>query len=199
MVEWVRHHLRVDPEQKDYKPSPAHRLDRETSGVILIAKKRKAMVRFTEIFTEGSAQKTYLTLVQGKMPRPKGTIDTPLAEHQQTSKSRAERGVNMQAAITHYRVLATGAGVSLLECTIETGRTHQIRRHLAAIGHPVAGDARYGDFPFNRDIAKTWGLKRQFLHAHRLCFTHPFTPERLDLSSPLPADLESALAGAREA
>lgn len=193
LVDWARQYLEVDPEQKDFKPSPAHRLDRETSGVILVAKKRKAMVRLTEIFTEGTAAKRYLALVQGKMSRPKGTIDLPLAEHQQTARSRAERGVNMQPAVTHYRVLAVGAGVSLLECEIETGRTHQIRRHLAAIGHPVAGDSRYGDFPFNREIAKTWGLQRQFLHARRLELEHPVTGKPLVVQAPLPKELTLVL------
>jgi len=196
LVDWARQYLQVDPEQKDFKPSPAHRLDRETSGVILIAKKRKAMVGLTEIFTAGTADKTYLTLVKGRMPRPVGTIDLPLAEHQQTARSRQERGVNMQPAVTHYRVLATGAGVSLLECTIETGRTHQIRRHLAAIGHPVAGDARYGDFPFNREIAKSWGLKRQFLHARRLEIQHPISGQRMVFEAPLPDELVEVLRAA---
>ncbi len=193
LVDWARHYLQVDPEQKDFKPSPAHRLDRETSGVIVVAKKRKAMVGLTEIFTAGTADKTYLGLVKGRMPRPVGTIDQPLAEHQQTSRSRQERGVNMQPAVTHYRVLATGAGVSLLECTIETGRTHQIRRHLSAIGHPIVGDSRYGDFPFNRDAAKTWGLKRQFLHARRLELEHPTTGQKMGFDAPLPDELVAVL------
>lgn len=196
LVDWARAYLGTDPESKDFKPSPAHRLDRETSGVILIAKKRKAMVRLTEIFTEGLAHKTYLALVLGRMPRPKGTIDLALAEHQQTARSREERGVNLQPAVTHYRVLASGAGVSLLECTIETGRTHQIRRHLAAIGHPVVGDARYGDFPANRDARATWGLKRQFLHARRLETEHPVTGKPLAVEAPLPEDLVAALRAA---
>jgi 23S rRNA pseudouridine955/2504/2580 synthase len=193
LVDWVRHRLGTDPASKEFKPSPAHRLDRETSGVILVAKKRKAMVRLTEIFTEGLAHKTYLALALGRMPRPRGTIDLPLAEHQQTARSREERGVNLQPAVTHYRVIAAGAGVSLLECTIETGRTHQIRRHLAAIGHPVVGDARYGDFPFNREARAAWGLKRQFLHARRLETEHPMTGRPLVVEAPLPLDLVAVL------
>lgn len=196
LVDWVRHYLHVDPEQKDFKPSPAHRLDRETSGVILVAKKRRAMVALTEIFTAGTAHKAYLALVKGRMPRPVGTIDLPLAEHQQSARSRQERGINMQPAVTHYRTLATGAGVSLLECTIETGRTHQIRRHLAAIGHPVVGDTRYGDFPFNREAAKKWGLKRQFLHARRLEIVHPLTGEPLRIEARLPDELVDVLRAA---
>lgn len=193
LVDWARAHLGVDPAQKEFKPSPAHRLDRETSGVIVLAKKRKAMVALTEIFTAAAARKSYLALVKGRMPRPVGTIDTPLAEHQQTARSRQERGVNMQEAITHYRVLATGAGVSLLECRIETGRTHQIRRHLAAIGHPIVGDARYGDFPFNREARRRWGLDRQFLHARRLALRHPIDGREMVFEAPLPDDLVRAL------
>ncbi len=196
LVDWARAYLQVDPEQKDFKPSPAHRLDRESSGAILVAKKRKAMVRLTEIFTEGAAHRRYLALVIGRMQRPKGTIDLALAEHQQSARSREERGVNLQPAITHYRVLATGEGVSLLECTIETGRTHQIRRHLAAIGRPVVGDTRYGDFPFNREAAKRWGLKRQFLHARRLELEHPTTGAPLVVQAPLPKELVQVLHGA---
>lgn len=193
LVDWARHYLGTDPGSLDFKPSPAHRLDRETSGVILVAKKRQAMVKLTEIFTEGRAHKTYLALVKGRMPRSRGTIDLPLAEHQQTARSREERGINLQEAVTHYRVIASGAGVSLLECTIETGRTHQIRRHLAAVGNPVVGDARYGDFPYNRTVRATWGLKRQFLHARRLEVEHPLTGAPLHVEAPLPEDLVATL------
>jgi len=196
LVDWARQYLEVDENQKEFKPSPAHRLDRETSGVILVAKKRQAMVRLTEIFSGNTAEKRYLALILGKMPRSRGTIDLPLAEHQQSAKSRGERGINMQSAITHYRVLAVGNRVSLLECTIETGRTHQIRRHLAAIGHPVVGDSRYGDFAFNREAAKSWGLKRQFLHARRLELEHPLTGRPLVVQAPLPKELVQVLHGA---
>ncbi len=166
LVDWAHAHGGFSPgEDATWKPTPAHRLDRETSGVVIIAKKRRAMVRLTEIFTAGDADKSYLVLVKGRMPRPRGTIDQPLAEHQQTSRSKAMHGINLQSAITHWKVLAVGAGVSLLECTIETGRTHQIRRHLAQLGHPVIGDAKYGEFQQNRDARATWGLTRQFLHA----------------------------------
>jgi 23S rRNA pseudouridine955/2504/2580 synthase len=196
LVDWARQHLGVDPASRDFKPSPAHRLDRETSGVVLVAKKRKAMVRLTEIFTEGGAVKSYLALVMGRIDPPAGTIDVPLAEHQQTSRSRLERGVNLQRAVTHHRTLARGAGATLVECTIETGRTHQIRRHLAAVGNPVAGDAKYGDFEFNRRVRAAWGLKRQFLHARRLSIPHPVTGATLVLEAPLPDELMSVLRAA---
>lgn len=196
LVDWGRAYLEVPEDERRFKASPAHRLDKDTSGVVIIAKTRQAMVGLTEIFTKDEAEKAYLTLVQGRLKRPRGTIDTPLAEHEQSGRSRAERGINMQPATTHYRVLAAGKGASLLECRIETGRTHQIRRHLAAIGHPVAGDTRYGDFPFNRRIRQEWGLRRQFLHARRLAFAHPITGKALSFEAPLPRELVEVLQAA---
>lgn len=193
LLDWARAYLQVDEASRDFKPSPAHRLDRETSGVIVVAKKRRAMVALSETFAADRADKRYLALVKGRMSRPAGTIEIRLAEHQQTARSRAERGINLQEAITHYRVLAVGRGVSLLECRIETGRTHQIRRHLAAIGRPVVGDRKYGDFPFNREARKEWGLNRQFLHARHLALPHPTTGEKMAFDAPLPDDLVGVL------
>ena len=199
LVEEARAHLRTPPDLPpgEFKPSPAHRLDRDTSGVVLVARTRQAMVRLTEIFTEGEGvAKTYLALAKGKMPRSEGTIDLPLSEHEQTARSRAVRGVNLQEAVTRYRVRASMKDASLLALRIETGRTHQIRRHLQAVGHPVAGDRRHGDFPFNR-LAKTrWGLKRMFLHAWKLELPHPATGERLRLEAPLPPELVEVLSRA---
>jgi 23S rRNA pseudouridine955/2504/2580 synthase len=196
LVEMARAHLRVPAgvPSHEFKPSPAHRLDRETSGVILVAKNRKAMVRLTEIFTSGEGvSKSYLALAKGKMPRDAGTIDLPLSEHEQSGKSKAMRGVNFQEALTRWKVLASMKEASLLQVAIETGRTHQIRRHLEAVGHPVAGDKRYGDFPFNRTARTRWGLKRMFLHAWKLALPHPTTGERLSLTAPLPAELVEVL------
>jgi 23S rRNA pseudouridine955/2504/2580 synthase len=177
----------------EFKPSPAHRLDRDTSGVVVVAKTRQAMVKLTEQFTEGHPDKTYLALAKGRFQREKGSIDIRLPEHQQTFASKQQRGVNMQSAMTHWRKLAGGTEATLLELTIETGRTHQIRRHLEAIGHPVVGDSKYGDFPFNRIAQRQWGLKRMFLHSLRLGLPHPITGKRLQLEAPLPPDLADAL------
>ncbi|HSN14812.1 MAG TPA: RluA family pseudouridine synthase [Anaeromyxobacteraceae bacterium] len=196
LVEMARAHLKVPANvpAQEFKPSPAHRLDRETSGVILVAKNRKAMVRLTEIFTSGEGvSKSYLALAKGKMPRDAGTIDLPLSEHEQSGKSKAQRGVNFQEALTRWKVLASMKEASLLQVAIETGRTHQIRRHLEAVGHPVAGDKRYGDFPFNRAARTRWGLKRMFLHAWKLSLPHPTTGGRLSLTAPLPAELVEVL------
>lgn len=196
MVEMARSYLKVPANvpSQEFKPSPAHRLDRETSGIILVAKNRKTMVRLTEIFTSGEGvSKSYLTLAKGKMARDAGTIDLPLSEHEQTGKSKAMRGVNFQDALTRWKVLASMKDASLLQVAIETGRTHQIRRHLEAVGHPVAGDKRYGDFPFNRSARTRWGLKRMFLHAWKLALPHPTTGQRLALTAPLPEELLEVL------
>ncbi len=199
LVEMARAYLKTpgDLPPTEFRPSPAHRLDRDTSGVVLVAKHRKAMVGLTEIFTSGEGvHKTYLALVKGKMPREAGTIDLPLSEHEQTARSKAARGVNFQEAITRWKVVSAAKELSLLAVNIETGRTHQIRRHLEAIGHPVAGDKRYGDFPFNRAARQRWGLRRMGLHAWRLALPHPLGGAPLRLEAPLPAELEAVLSKA---
>jgi 23S rRNA pseudouridine955/2504/2580 synthase len=196
LVDYVRAHLGPRAVRNGFAASPAHRLDRDTSGVILVALRRPAMVHFTEMFTAGRAVKRYLTLVKGRMPRPSGRIDLPLLEHQQTAASRARRGVNMQPAVTRWQLVRQGGEAALLDCTLETGRTHQIRRHLAAIGHPVAGDRRYGDFAFNREARARWGLKRLFLHAAAIEFPHPADGRVLRLDSALPDELGGVLARA---
>src|SRR5437868_7453836 len=177
----------------EFKPSPAHRLDRETSGVVVVAKTRQAMVRLTEMFTAGETDKTYLALAKGRFQREEGSIDLRLAEHQQTYVSKRQRGVNLQNALTRWRKLAGGPEATLLELTIETGRTHQIRRHLDAIGLPIVEDGKYGDFPFNRVAQRQWGLRRMFLHSIRLALAHPLTRKRLVFESPLPEDLAESL------
>ncbi len=196
LVEMARTYLRVpeDLPATEFRPSPAHRLDRYTSGVVLVAKNRRAMVRLGEIFTSGEGmRKAYLALAKGKMPREAGTIDLPLSEHEQTSRSKAARGVNFQQALTRWRVVSSMKEASLLTVEIETGRTHQIRRHLEGVGHPVAGDPRYGDFAFNRTAKQRWGLRRMFLHAWRLEIPHPRTGAPLELEAELPGELGEVL------
>ncbi|MBI3180586.1 MAG: RluA family pseudouridine synthase [Myxococcales bacterium] len=193
LVDYVRAYLGPRAVRNDFAASPAHRLDRETSGTILVAKRRPAMVHFTDVFTRGLARKRYLTLVQGRVPKDKGVIDLALSEHQQTAESRALRGVNLQQASTRYGVLGRTSACSYLEAIPETGRTHQIRRHLAAVGHPVAGDRRYGDFAFNREAKARWGLRRLFLHAERIEFPHPADRQRMTIVSPLPEELSDVL------
>ncbi len=196
LVELVRAHVKgaADLPATEFKPSPAHRLDRETSGVILVAKNRKTMAGLSALFeSKDEVKKQYLTLAKGKMPRESGLIDLPLSEHEQTARSKDQRGVNMQPARTRWKVSASMKEATLLQVLIETGRTHQIRRHLQAAGHPVAGDARYGDFNFNRVAKARWGLRRMFLHAWKLSLPHPVTGETLSLQAPLPKELLEVL------
>ncbi len=193
VVDIVRAYLGDKAERNGFVASPAHRIDKDTSGVLVVAKRRPAMVHMTELFTAGKVKKRYLALAQGRFADKRGTIDTPLPEKQQTRRSKDVRGVNMQEAVTHYEVLGAGQECSYLSCTIETGRTHQIRRHLASIGHPLAGDERYGDFGFNR-TAKAFGVRRLFLHAARIEFSHPKDGHRVVVEAPLPAELNTVLA-----
>ena len=170
-----------------------HRLDRETSGVLLIAKKRSALKHLQEQFRDRSTGKTYLALVAGDWPERLKVIDMPLHKYLQGDGERRVRVVDAahpdaMRAVTLVKVRERRDGCSLLEVTIKTGRTHQIRVHLAAQGHPIAGDDKYGDFDWNRRLQKQ-GLKRMFLHAWRLQFEHPASGERLELHSPLPPDL----------
>lgn len=193
LVDLVRGYLGPRATRNDFTASPAHRLDRDTSGVILVAKTRPCMVALTEMFTRGHPDKSYLALAKGCFPKPRGVIDLPLAEHEQSGRSKAVNGTNMQTAITRYRVLAPADPASLLECKIETGRTHQIRRHLVAMGHPVAGDRRHGDFAFNRDLKGRFGLRRMFLHARRISLRHPLSGAPLTIEAPLPDELAQVL------
>lgn len=199
LVDEVRSHLGVPagPPLGEFQPSPAHRLDRDTSGIVLVAKTRQTMVRLGALFTSGDeVKKTYLALAKGKMSRPSGTIDLPLSEHEQTARSRERRGVNFQEALTRWQAMGSNRDATLLTVRIETGRTHQIRRHFEAVGHPIAGDRRYGDFAFNRAARARWGLKRMFLHAFRLEIPHPVSGAPLRLSAPLPAELLEVLSRA---
>jgi 23S rRNA pseudouridine955/2504/2580 synthase len=196
LVELVRDHVAGahDLPATEFKPSPAHRLDRETSGIILVAKNRKAMAALAALFeAKDEVRKQYLALAKGKMPKESGLIDLPLSEHEQTARSKDARGVNMQPARTRWKVAASMKEASLLQVVIETGRTHQIRRHLQAAGHPVAGDTRYGDFNFNRVAKARWNLRRMFLHAWKLSLPHPITGAPLHLQAPLPRELLEVL------
>lgn len=168
------------------RPGIVHRLDKDTSGLIIVAKNDAAHVSLARQLKERQVEKTYLALVDGRVEPPEGVIDAPVGRHPVHRKKMAvvERG---REARTRYRVLREVDGRSLIEARPETGRTHQIRVHLAHIGHPIAGDPLYG-----RPHAL---LERQFLHAQRLAFRHPRTGERIELSAPLPDDLARVLDG----
>jgi 23S rRNA pseudouridine955/2504/2580 synthase len=175
-----------------------HRLDRDTSGVLLIAKKRTALVALHAALREGAVDKRYHVLVRGKWRDAKRRVDLALETY---VTGEGERRVRVdregKASATVFRRLRTwpraDPPVALLEAELETGRTHQIRVHLTHLGFPLAGDDKYGDFPWNKALARQ-GLKRMFLHAHRLALAHPLTAAPLVLESPLPPDLAAFVA-----
>lgn len=184
-----------------------HRLDRETSGLLLIAKKKSALKALQDQFRERETGKTYLVLVKGSWPAQRKVLDQPLHKYLLPDGERRVRVTtqddpNGMRSISLVRVIAhqaapTGlppgladAGFSLLEVTIKTGRTHQIRVHLASAGHPIAGDDKYGDFELNRELTRL-GWRRMFLHAWRLRLTHPATGNPIELYAELPKELRA--------
>ncbi len=171
-----------------------HRLDRETSGILLVAKKRSALKHLQDQFRERETGKTYLALVQGNWPEKLKVIDSALhkfllPDGERRVKITPNEDPDGMRAITLVKVAERLVGCTLLEVTIKTGRTHQIRVHLASQGHPIAGDDKYGDFEWNKALQKQ-GLKRMFLHAWRLQFSHPATGKRVELKSNLPSELQ---------
>ena len=194
-----------------------HRLDKETSGLLLIAKKRSALVALQEQFRSRETGKTYAALVVGAWPASRKVIDVALHKFLTGEGERRVRAVLRQAqddralrqaqgdrepegrrSITLVRIAQAYAGFTLLDVTIKTGRTHQIRVHLAHEGHPIAGDEKYGDFAVNKALARGEAVKgvrfeRMFLHARRLRFEHPASGEAIELEAPLPAECSSFL------
>jgi 23S rRNA pseudouridine955/2504/2580 synthase len=170
-----------------------HRLDKETSGVLLLAKKRVALTRMHEMLREGTVEKRYLTLVRGRWRDARRRVTLPLHKFV-TAAGERRVGVQAggQASHTVFTLLERLEDICVLEALLGTGRTHQIRVQLAHLDHPIAGDDKYGDFEFNRSLARR-GLKRMFLHAWRLGFEHPVTGTRVDLTAPLAADLQRFL------
>jgi 23S rRNA pseudouridine955/2504/2580 synthase len=171
-----------------------HRLDRETSGILLVAKKRSALKHLQDQFRERETGKTYLALVQGSWPEKLKVIDSALHKYllpdgERRVKITSNEDPDGMRSITLVKVAERLVGCTLLEVTIKTGRTHQIRVHLASQGHPIAGDDKYGDFEWNKALQKQ-GLKRMFLHAWRLQFTHPATGKRVELKANLPSELQ---------
>ncbi|MDH4173239.1 MAG: RluA family pseudouridine synthase [Betaproteobacteria bacterium] len=167
----------------------AHRLDRDTSGLLVIAKKRSALVELHRMLREGEAEKIYLALVKGAWAGGARELRERLHKYVTAGGERrvAVHGAG-RSAVTLVRPIALAEGCSLLELRLMTGRTHQIRVHLAHAGHPVLGDDKYGDFELNRALARH-GVKRLFLHARRLAFAHPLTRAPLRLEAPLPGDM----------
>jgi 23S rRNA pseudouridine1911/1915/1917 synthase len=176
-----------DPE----RPGIVHRLDRDTSGLLAVARSDEAYVRLQDAIRRRRVERRYTALVRGRPRSRTGRIDAPVGRDRRDPTRRSLDTDEPRDAVTHFEVVEIIGSHALLDVRLETGRTHQIRVHLAAIELPVSGDAQYG-------VAGDLGLERQFLHAHRLRLRHPITDEELDVSSPLPAELEAALNAARE-
>ncbi|MCO6452122.1 MAG: RluA family pseudouridine synthase [Caldilineales bacterium] len=170
------------------RPGIVHRLDKDTSGIILVAKNDRAHRHLQAQFKERSVEKTYLALLLGQLTPESGRIDAAIGRHPRHRKRMAVVPAHQgRAAITDFEVIAYYGNDTLAAAHPLTGRTHQIRVHFASIGHPVAGDSVYGP---RRDALR---LRRHFLHAHRLTFALPSTRERLELISPLPPELQAVL------
>ena len=172
------------------RPGIVHRLDKDTSGLMLVARDEEAHRRLAAMIKAREVERHYAALVLGHLRSRSGTIDAPLGRDHRAPERRAVRGRGAREARTHFEVRELLPGDTLLDVRLETGRTHQIRAHFAAIDHPVAGDSRYGG-------GGAHGLERQFLHSSRLRLTHPFTEESLEFASQLPHDLAAALERAR--
>jgi 23S rRNA pseudouridine1911/1915/1917 synthase len=175
-----------DPE----RPGIVHRLDRDTSGLLVVARSEKAYSELQETIRRREVERRYLALVRGRPKSRTGRIDAPVGRDRRDPTRRSLDTDEPRDAVTHFEVLETVEEHALLAVRLETGRTHQIRVHLAAIDLPVSGDVQYG-------VRGDLGLERQFLHAHRLAFRHPVTGAEVDVGSPLPTDLEAALERAR--
>jgi 23S rRNA pseudouridine1911/1915/1917 synthase len=173
------------------RPGIVHRLDRDTSGLLVVARTEAAHAALKQMLRRREVTREYLALVEGRPAARAGTIDAPVGRDRRVRTRISTDTDEPRPAITHFEVEQALEGFTLLRVRLETGRTHQIRAHLLAIGHPVAGDPEYGH-------ARVLGLERQFLHADRLAFTHPVTGAAIDVRSPLPADLSKALARACE-
>jgi 23S rRNA pseudouridine1911/1915/1917 synthase len=162
-----------------------HRLDRDTSGLLVVARSEEAFGRLQNLVRRRELEREYLALVRGRPRSRRGRIEAPIGRDRQHPTRHSLDTPTPRDAVTHFEVEQLHSGYALLRVWLETGRTHQIRVHLAAIDLPVVGDRIYG--------VPALGLERQFLHACRLAFPHPITGERVDVSSPVPAELEEAL------
>ena len=174
-----------DPE----RPGIVHRLDKGTSGLLVVARDDEAHAALQEAVRRREVERVYLALAGGRLRSRTGTIDAPIGRAARNRQRMAVSGAASRQARTHFEVLELLPRETYLEARLETGRTHQIRAHFAAIGHPLTGDSTYGG-------AERYGLARQFLHAHRLAFRHPRSGEPLEFASPLPSDLATALEAA---
>ncbi len=175
----------------DTRPGLVHRLDRDTSGLMIVARNARALTALGEQMKRHEIIKRYVALVEGVVSLDQGSIDAPIGRDRRNRQQMAITVVQSRAARTHFRVIQRFAHHTLLLLQLETGRTHQIRVHLKAIGYPVVGDPVYGSG--STAFRKRFHLERQFLHASQLKFTHPTTGEVLEFEAPLPSDLQVIL------
>jgi 23S rRNA pseudouridine1911/1915/1917 synthase len=175
------------------RPGIVHRLDRKTSGLLIVAKNNAAHAGLSKAFHDRQIQKTYIALVHGKVRKQQGTVELAVGRHPKVRTRMAAGRARGRAAYTEYRVVEHFRDFSLLEVKIRTGRTHQIRVHLSAIGHPVVGDDVYGERSY-KEFSRRYGpIDRYFLHASALRFAHPGTGVPLEFHSPLPPELQKLL------
>jgi 23S rRNA pseudouridine1911/1915/1917 synthase len=168
------------------RPGIVHRLDRDTSGLLVVARSDEAHAKLEELIRRSQLERRYLALVKGRPRSRTGRIEAPIGRDRQDRTRHSLDTATPRQAVTLFELVEALPVHTLLEVTLETGRTHQIRVHLEAIDLPIAGDPVYG-------VSGDLGLERQFLHAARLAFEHPFTGERVETDSPLPGDLSAAL------
>lgn len=176
--------------EDDTRPGIVHRLDKDTSGLLIVAKNAHTQVALVEQMKRHEVVKRYLALVEGIVALDKGSIDAPIGRDQRHRQQMTITALEGREALTHFRVMQRFARHTLLLLQLETGRTHQIRVHLQAIGHPIIGDPVYG----TGKLLKGIHLHRQFLHAYQLSFKHPSTGAMVELEAPLPPDLQAILA-----
>jgi 23S rRNA pseudouridine1911/1915/1917 synthase len=178
-----------------WRPGIVHRLDRDTSGLLVVAKSEAVHRALQELIRRRAMRREYLALVAGRPDARSGTIDAPIGRDRRDRTAHSTATDSPREAVTHFELEQVLPRTTLLRVRLETGRTHQIRVHLAAIGHPVCGDAQYGGGPCGQRL----GLARQFLHATKLVFTHPVTGASVLCESNLPVDLlQASEAAARE-
>ncbi|HYR42187.1 MAG TPA: RluA family pseudouridine synthase [Terriglobia bacterium] len=175
------------------RPGIVHRLDKKTSGLLIVAKNNVAHARLSAAFQARKVQKTYLALVHGKPGRDTATIELAVGRHPTIRTKMAASPAKGRAAYTEYKLLEHFRGFSLLEVKIMTGRTHQIRVHLSAVRHPVVGDDVYGERSYREFVKKFGDFNRYFLHAASLRFNHPTTEEAMEFHSPVPRELQKLL------
>ncbi len=207
LVNALLHHMnQLSNSSGPLRPGIVHRLDKQTSGLIVVAKNDAAHSKLAELFARRQVRKTYLTLVKGAFERDSGTVNAPISRDAIRRTRMTTKREGGRTAVSHWKVIGRVHGpygaFTLLAVRIETGRTHQIRVHLASLGHPVVGDTLYGAPTVIVSVAAKHRpgmlapltLERNFLHAAELEFAHPRTGERISLTSELPADLKAFLA-----